>query len=260
MQNKSSKKNDAKNEVTLFLRNEDQLRAYFEQIFKLSKQGKEFIVDLDEVWPLVYVRKDHAVRSLTENFRENVDYVIENQSLPKNGEQKQRGGNNKVIYKITVSAVEWFVARKNEQVFSIYRKVFHKSHEAFKNFSNIEDHKKVEIQKQNSKEANTFHYFNGGVLDVIQYNRKNCVEHTGKRPSEWKEIGKQAGLKSKDRTSGKEVIRKLKPETACSMSFTDNLVKQGCPVDEAIELSKKHALPLFEGMLKLGFTPGELYG
>ena len=37
---------------------------------------------LDDVWPLVYSRRDKAISSLKNNFIEGVDYVAENQPLP----------------------------------------------------------------------------------------------------------------------------------------------------------------------------------
>lgn len=33
------------------------IKAYFEEVLKLSKDSKEFPVNLDEVWPLVFGRK-----------------------------------------------------------------------------------------------------------------------------------------------------------------------------------------------------------
>lgn len=103
----------------------DELKRYFMAILQLSESGNEFPINLDEVWPLVYPRKDHAVRALTKDFMENVDY----QTLPKNGEQDSNGswgGNNKVTYILTVSCMEFFIARKVRAVFEVYRQVFHK--------------------------------------------------------------------------------------------------------------------------------------
>lgn len=248
------KKNERKKIMKLNAGNENQLRSYFEAVFKLSKSGKEFPIDLDEVWMLAYSRKDHAVRDLKENFMQDIDF----QPLPIFGEQTGRGGQNKIAYKLSLSCMEFFIARKIRTVFEIYRQVTHKTHEAFTNYENISDHQKRPIQIQNSKDVNAFKYFNGCVDDLIEYNKRNCLEHTGRKPSEWKEIGRNKGLKSKERTSGKEVVRHLQPEAACSMSFVDNLVKQGYPMDKAIALSKKHAMPLFKGMLEIGVIPGEL--
>lgn len=55
-----------------------EIKAYFEEVLKLSKDSKEFPVNLDDVWPLVYSRKDKAVRALQSNdlFLQNVDYQV----------------------------------------------------------------------------------------------------------------------------------------------------------------------------------------
>ena len=130
-----------------------EIKAYFEEVLKLSKDSKEFPVNLDDVWPLVYSRKDKAVRALQSNdlFLQNVDYQVLPQNgensgvlpkmgeqdgyhsnlLPKNGEQdgkraKQWGGNNQVTYMLSVPCLEFFIARKVRPVFEVYRQVFHK--------------------------------------------------------------------------------------------------------------------------------------
>lgn len=98
----------------------------------MSKDSKEFPVNLDEVWPLVYSRKDKAVRALKEgeSFFEGIDYIL----LPQNGEQDGNngkqvnswGGNNQVTYMLSVPCLEFFIARKVRPVFEVYRQVFHK--------------------------------------------------------------------------------------------------------------------------------------
>lgn len=103
----------------------DELKRYFMAILQLSESGNEFPINLDEVWVLVYQRRDVAVRALTKDFMEGVDY----QMLRKNVEQdssKSWGGNNKVTYMLTVSCMEFFIARKVRAVFEVYRQVFHK--------------------------------------------------------------------------------------------------------------------------------------
>lgn len=61
----------------------DELKRYFMAILQLSESGNEFPINLDEVWVLVYQRRDVAVRALTKDFMEGVDYQI----LRKNVEQ-----------------------------------------------------------------------------------------------------------------------------------------------------------------------------
>ena len=66
--------------------------------------GKEFPVNLDEVWPLVYNRKDNAVRVLTENFIEGIDY----QFVRKEAENPL-GGRPAIEYRISVSCLEYLI-------------------------------------------------------------------------------------------------------------------------------------------------------
>lgn len=123
---------------------------------------------------------------------------------------------------------------------------------------NLMLHTNNDIQKQNSKEINTKNLIEKGVEGVIEYNRNNCIIHTGHRPKEIIEIGKNLGLKSKDLTSAKQVLRVTKPELACSMSFVDDLVKKGFDFNTVSELALKSAVPLFKGMIEIGINPKEL--
>lgn len=110
-----------------------EIKAYFEEVLKLSKDSKEFPVNLDDVWPLVYSRKDKAVRALQSNdlFLQNVDYQV----FPQNGENsevlaqnggKVPNGRPTEIYMLSVPCLEFFIARKVRPVFEVYRQVFHK--------------------------------------------------------------------------------------------------------------------------------------
>lgn len=98
-----------------------ELKCYFEAVLKLAQSANEFPINLDEVWMLAYPRKDHAVRALKENFIECIDYVV----FPKNGENPQ-GGRPAYVYMLSVSCLEYFIARKVRPVFEVYRQVFHK--------------------------------------------------------------------------------------------------------------------------------------
>lgn len=108
------------------------IKAYFEEILQLSKDSKEFPVNLDDVWPLVYAEKGKAVRALKSNelFVEGIDFIL----LAQNGKQEGNngkqvkfwGGNNQVIYMLSVPCLEFFIARKVRPVFEVYRQVFHK--------------------------------------------------------------------------------------------------------------------------------------
>lgn len=102
---------------------EKEIKRYFNAVLELSKSDNEFPISLDEVWMLVYGRKEEAVRTLTlsEQFIENVDYQV----FRKNAENPN-GGRPTKEYKLTVSCMEFFIARKVRPVFEVYRQVFHK--------------------------------------------------------------------------------------------------------------------------------------
>lgn len=102
----------------------EEIKSYFLAILELSKADNDFPVNLDDVWPLVYSRKEEAVRALSKNFLENIDY----QPLRKNAERSKDGkfsGENKITYYLTLSCMEYFIARKVRPVFEVYRQVFH---------------------------------------------------------------------------------------------------------------------------------------
>ena len=106
------------------------LKAYFTKIVEYQESGEKYPVNLDDVWPLVYSRKDKAVRELRAGYDEGKDYYL----LPQNGEQSnfsqngnnsKRGGHNKEVYMISVVCLEHFIARKVRAVFDVYRNIFH---------------------------------------------------------------------------------------------------------------------------------------
>lgn len=108
----------------------EMVKTYFDKVFELKQSGKEFPVNLNEVWPLVYPRKDHAVRVLKSDFVEGVDFIIQKpeiQRFPKNGEQKIGGDIKTLQYYLSTDCLEYFIAKKVKSVFEVYRTVFHKT-------------------------------------------------------------------------------------------------------------------------------------
>ena len=109
-----------------------EIKAYFEEVLKLSKDSKEFPVNLDDVWPLVYAEKGKAVRALKSNelFVEGIDFILLAQNGKQDGNNGKQvnswGGNNQVTYMLSVPCLEFFIARKVRPVFEVYRQVFHK--------------------------------------------------------------------------------------------------------------------------------------
>ncbi|MFR9543170.1 MAG: hypothetical protein SNH27_14085 [Rikenellaceae bacterium] len=102
--------------------NSNEIKSYFTAILKLTKENNEFPVDLDDVWSLVYSRKDKAVRALIqgEEYMQNLDYQV----LPQNG-GNLLGGRPTEKYYLSVQCLEFFIARKVRAVFEVYRQVFH---------------------------------------------------------------------------------------------------------------------------------------
>lgn len=110
----------AEKSLTLQSSNEE-LKAYFEAVCKIvDSNTNEFPINLDEVWPLAYSEKGKAVRALKDGFIEDVDY----KSITING-KTDTGGYRVNNYFITVSCLEYLIARKHRNVFEVYRRVFH---------------------------------------------------------------------------------------------------------------------------------------
>lgn len=102
----------------------EEIKRYFKAVLELSKSNEPYPVNLDMVWMLAYSRKDNATKELSKNFIEGIDY----QPLRQNAE-RTRGGQNKIDYYLSVSCLEYFIARKVRPVFDVYREVFHKVNE-----------------------------------------------------------------------------------------------------------------------------------
>lgn len=102
----------------------EEIKRYFKAILELSKLDVPYPVNLDYVWMLAYSRKDKAVTALKENFIESIDYQVFHQK----GENP-KGGRPTIEYHLSVSCLEYFIARKVRPVFDVYREVFHKVNE-----------------------------------------------------------------------------------------------------------------------------------
>ena len=103
----------------------DEIRKYFIAVLNLSKSKEKYPVNLDDVWMLVYGRKQEAVRALTsEIFIQDIDYQLLRQNA-----QNSIGGRPTIEYHLSVSCLEYFIARKVRPVFDVYREVFHKVNE-----------------------------------------------------------------------------------------------------------------------------------
>lgn len=112
---------------------DQEIKAYFEEVLRLTRDSEEFPVNLDDVWPLVFGRKEEAVRALKNDslFVEDIDYQVlrRNAENPDSFTQrcvKPQGGRPTNIYMLSVPCLEFFIARKVRPVFEVYRQVFHK--------------------------------------------------------------------------------------------------------------------------------------
>ncbi|WP_368122014.1 phage antirepressor KilAC domain-containing protein [Bacteroides thetaiotaomicron] len=97
----------------------EEIKMYFNTVLMLAKASEKYPVNLDEVWMLVYERKDNATKALTRDFIEGEDFITVR--------QKAEGGKFASIdYFLSVPCLEYFIARKVRPVFEVYRQVFHK--------------------------------------------------------------------------------------------------------------------------------------
>jgi len=102
----------------------EEIKCYFKAILELSKLDVPYPVNLDYVWMLAYSRKDNATKELTKNFIQDIDYQISRQKT-----ENSKGGRPTIEYHLSVSCLEYFIARKVRPVFDVYREVFHKVNE-----------------------------------------------------------------------------------------------------------------------------------
>lgn len=117
----------------------------------------------------------------------------------------------------------------------------------------IANHLNIIEQKSNSKLINADKFKFGGVESIKEYNRLNCLIHTGHSTEYIKQYGRKKGLKSKDYNSAKQVIRKLSPHTACAMSFADSILHSN--PDKTLNDIKPITLAsikVFDEMIKIG--------
>lgn len=110
------------NSIILKLEDISSIKRYFEFILSQTEKGEKFPIKLDDVFALVYSRKDKAVRALidSDQFMQDIDYKV----FPLNG-GNSNGGRPSMVYMLSVSCLEYFIARKVRSVFEVYRSVFH---------------------------------------------------------------------------------------------------------------------------------------
>ncbi len=99
---------------------------YFTNIKTRYSSGEEYPYDLEELVPVVFSTKPHAVRGINDaGFTQPIDYSVKTRS---DADDTAIGGIRKVTqYFLTPLAFEFLVARKNKDIFDIYHRVFHEA-------------------------------------------------------------------------------------------------------------------------------------
>lgn len=106
---------------------ENEIVSYFRGVRELSLSGKEFPVNFDEVWCIVYKDRRTAVAELKDKFLQDIDY----QTVRKKVESSNIAGFTYANdYFLTLPCMEYFIARKVRPVFEVYRRMFHKTMDA----------------------------------------------------------------------------------------------------------------------------------
>ena len=117
----------------------EMLNTYFENVISLGRSTDPFPVDLDEVWPLIYNMKHHAVRDLLKNkrFKEGRHYIVkeedefiftnfgENKSGERKNKKKESRGRKSIKYYLNTYTLENFVLDRVPEVFEVYQKALH---------------------------------------------------------------------------------------------------------------------------------------
>lgn len=218
----------------------EEIKKYFIAILKLAKASEEFPVNLDEVWPLVYGRKEEAVRALTSDpqFIEGVDF----QFLRGNAEQKTgRGGHNRIDYELSVSCMEFFIARKVRPVFEVYRQVFHKAPEMAK-----------QIKHSTVKEKIAVADWLTGFLNLNESSKLALA----------KTIAEPLGLPTPDYTPSKGIVKSasdLLKENDVFVSvqtFNQKMIERGYMI-ELTRPSSKGGVKKFKSIVDEGLSYGE---
>ena len=99
----------------------EQIRDYFALVMEAEQSGEQFPVDLDDVYLLAYGRKADAKRALVSNTElfAGADYHIRNAADVV--VRAQGGGSQPEKIYLTVSCLEYLIARKVRPIFEIYR-------------------------------------------------------------------------------------------------------------------------------------------
>jgi AcrR family transcriptional regulator len=99
------------------------IQQYFQDVYRRQQNGEKFPFNLEELVPTVYSRKDNAIVALTSEYAQGVDYCG---ILTTQEHGSFFGGVREVTtYHLTAATFEHIVARRNRDIFDVYRQVFH---------------------------------------------------------------------------------------------------------------------------------------
>lgn len=233
-----------------------------QELIKVEKRNGQRVVSGRELHSFLESKQQFsnwiANRIKKYGFVEGQDYEVIN-SLIKN----LKGGRAAVEYAISLDMAKELSMVEGTDKGKQARRYFIERDKQLADLSDnaptltIEAHTRRPVQLENSKAVNSQRFLLGGQQEVADYNRENCKRVTGHTPTQLKEMAKRQGLPSKQRSSGKEVVRTVWPWLACRMSVNDSLVRMGVSLNEACDLSAG-TIPLFAKMLQLGAKPAEL--
>lgn len=119
-------------------------------------------------------------------------------------------------------------------------------------------HTNVLHQKYESGKINWININAGGVKQAMDYNIKNCKDHSGSTPAQLKRWAAGVGIPAVGRSSSKSILRIVDMPTASAMSLNDNLVSGGLPYEKALKISNGLGKELFKQMIEMGVKPKEL--
>lgn len=213
-------------------------------------------VNARDLYKFLESKQDFAtwIKNRLQDFQENVDYIRFHKKMEANNATK-------IEYILTLETAKHIsMIERNDKGREI-RQYFIDFEKRANNtkFNFLINHTQRQTQITNSKLINSKYYKEGGVEGVRKYNIENCKTHSGKTPKEIKTIGKELGLKSKYRTSAKEVLRHTRPNIACTMSLADMILSNN-PNKELKDIKPitLKATEVFDEMLKADIIPAEL--
>lgn len=221
---------------------ESEIKRYFNAVLELSRSDNAFPINIDEVWMLVYSRRDYATDALKKDFIENVDYRCTS--------VKTEVGSTRIEYEISVSCMEFFIARKVRPVFEVYRQVFHHSvHKA------IEEKTRPKREPSLTTKVRVSLEWVKGVSEVLNLNNSSKLSLLSK-------VAAPLGLPIPDYTPSHGILKsatELLKEAGLSISaqvFNQRAIQKGILCDIKRKSSKgkdKH----FKSITESGLLYGE---